>query len=334
MTAVTDTSRNGVEHPDSCSATLDADQGAAASSRSSSSAPSNRWIDGAHNRSTIKGFYGAGGEDASRAEAFELDAGEPAVLLGTDTGPNPAEYLLHALAACLTTSIVYVAAARKVQLTAVESTLDRRHGRARRARPRRRAAQRLRAHPRVASASTGDAPDEKLREVVERAQAALGRLRHGHQRRARRRRGRHRLTLRTAGPSRPPHPTGDPHVRTHRQDRGRRAPGARSPRRSPRSSRRRAARARPRGVVPARGRRRAQARRLLQRADPGRARRPRGHVRPRRRRRLEPPGPRRRVGRDRRQHAPRPRCSTSCGAGSAAAAAGDAPAGRRLRPPR
>ena len=62
-------------------------------------------------------------EDTSRGEAFDLDAGEPAILLGTDTGPNPAEYLLHALAACLTTSLVYVAAARKVRLTSVESTL-------------------------------------------------------------------------------------------------------------------------------------------------------------------------------------------------------------------
>jgi uncharacterized OsmC-like protein len=47
---------------------------------------------------------------------------KPAILTGTDTGANPAEYLLHALAACLTTSIVDVAAARKVQLTSVEST--------------------------------------------------------------------------------------------------------------------------------------------------------------------------------------------------------------------
>src|SRR5918995_518113 len=83
----------------------------------------NHWVDGAHNRSTIKDFYGAGQEDTSRTEAFAVDAGEPAILLGTDTGPNPAEYLLHALAACLTTSIVYVAAARKVRLTSVESTL-------------------------------------------------------------------------------------------------------------------------------------------------------------------------------------------------------------------
>ena len=49
----------------------------------------NRWIAGAHNTGTIREFYGAGQEDASRAEAFEVDAGEPAVLCGTDTGPNP-----------------------------------------------------------------------------------------------------------------------------------------------------------------------------------------------------------------------------------------------------
>ena len=77
-----------------------------------------------HNRSTIKDFYAACGEDTTRTEAFTLDAGEPAILLGTDEGPNPAEYLLHALAACVTTSLVYSAAARKVKLTMVESTLE------------------------------------------------------------------------------------------------------------------------------------------------------------------------------------------------------------------
>jgi uncharacterized OsmC-like protein len=127
----------------------------------------NRWIDGAHNQTTIKGFHGAGQEDGSRAQAFVIDAGEPAILLGTDTGPNPAEHLLHALAACLTTSIVYVAAARKVHLREVESTLegdmdlqgalglsdDYRNG-----------FTRIRATFRV----KGDASAEKLREVVER----------------------------------------------------------------------------------------------------------------------------------------------------------------------
>src|SRR3954447_22923429 len=76
----------------------------------------NRWLGGAHNRSTIQGFYGAGREDDSRAEAFVLEADEPAVLLGPDTGATPAEHPLRALAACLTTTLVYVAAARKVPL--------------------------------------------------------------------------------------------------------------------------------------------------------------------------------------------------------------------------
>jgi uncharacterized OsmC-like protein len=129
----------------------------------------NRWIDGAHNRTTIRDFYAANQEDTSRAAEFVLDAGEPAILLGTDTGPNPAEYLLHALAACLTTSLVYVAAARGVHLTEVESTLagdmdvqgalglddEYRNGFE---------------HIRVTFRVRGDAPEEKLREVVERAQ--------------------------------------------------------------------------------------------------------------------------------------------------------------------
>ena len=84
----------------------------------------NRWLGGAHNRSTIKGFYAAGGEDGSRDAAFELDAGEPPILIGENEAPNPAEQLMHALAACLTTSLVYVAAARGIRLTRVESRLE------------------------------------------------------------------------------------------------------------------------------------------------------------------------------------------------------------------
>jgi uncharacterized OsmC-like protein len=129
----------------------------------------NHWIEGAHNRTTIRDFYAANQEDTSRAAEFVIDAGEPAILLGTDTGPNPAEHLLHALAACLTTSLVYVAAVRGVHLTEVESTLegdmdvrgalglsdDYRNG-----------FEQIRVSFRV----KGDAPEEKLREVVARAQ--------------------------------------------------------------------------------------------------------------------------------------------------------------------
>ena len=84
----------------------------------------NRWIDGGHNRSTIRGFYGCGAEDTTRTEPFVLDADEPPVLLGEDKGANPVECVLHALAACLTTSMVYHAAARGIAIEAVDSRLE------------------------------------------------------------------------------------------------------------------------------------------------------------------------------------------------------------------
>jgi uncharacterized OsmC-like protein len=130
----------------------------------------NRWIDGPHTRSVIQGFYGAGQEDATRELPFVVDASEPPVLFGHNEAPNPAEYVLHALAGCMTLTIVNVAAARKVTLTEVGSTLtgvldargatglddSLRNG-----------------FERISVAFTikGDAPPEKLQELVERAKA-------------------------------------------------------------------------------------------------------------------------------------------------------------------
>ena len=85
---------------------------------------SNTWISGGHNRSTIKSFYGVGAEDTVRTRAFMIDAAEPPVLLGDDQAPNPVEFVLHALAACLTTSLVYHAAARGIRIESLESQLD------------------------------------------------------------------------------------------------------------------------------------------------------------------------------------------------------------------
>ena len=130
----------------------------------------NRWIAGTHSRSTIHDFWGAGAEDSSRATPFEVDASEPPVLLGHNEAPNPAEFLLHALAGCLTLTIVNVAAARKVTLTEVSSTLtgvldargalglddNYRNGFS---------------QIRIAFSVKGDAPAEKLQEIVERAKA-------------------------------------------------------------------------------------------------------------------------------------------------------------------
>jgi len=84
----------------------------------------NRWIDGGHNRTTIKGFYGAGQEDTSRTQPFVLDADEPPVLLGENQAPNAGEYVLHALAACLTGTMVYHAAARGIVLDGLECTVE------------------------------------------------------------------------------------------------------------------------------------------------------------------------------------------------------------------
>src|SRR5215813_6032620 len=69
----------------------------------------NEWTDGSQNRSIMNDFHGAG-QHMRRPQPFTLHADEPLVLLGRDEAPNPAEYLLSALAACVTTSLVYHAA--------------------------------------------------------------------------------------------------------------------------------------------------------------------------------------------------------------------------------
>jgi uncharacterized OsmC-like protein len=83
----------------------------------------NKWINGGHNHTTIKNFHGVQ-QEHDHASPFELDADEPPLLLGEDIGPNPVEYALTALAACVTTALVYHAAAKGIKLNAVESRLE------------------------------------------------------------------------------------------------------------------------------------------------------------------------------------------------------------------
>lgn len=83
----------------------------------------NRWINGGENRSTIKEFFGAGAEDTSRRQAWEFTNGEPPVLLGTNEGANPVEFLLHALAGCVTTTTVLHAAARGIAIRSLSTEL-------------------------------------------------------------------------------------------------------------------------------------------------------------------------------------------------------------------
>jgi uncharacterized OsmC-like protein len=84
----------------------------------------NAWINGGENRSTIKGFYGAGGEDDSRTAPFVFTNGEPPVLLGANEGANPVEFLLHALAGCVTTTTVLHAAARGIHIEELSTELE------------------------------------------------------------------------------------------------------------------------------------------------------------------------------------------------------------------
>ena len=84
----------------------------------------NDWVSGTHNRSVIQGFYGAGQEDTSRPEPFAYDADHPAVLVGSNQGPTPVEFLLHAIAACLTAGLANIAAARGITLRRVSSTVE------------------------------------------------------------------------------------------------------------------------------------------------------------------------------------------------------------------
>ena len=84
----------------------------------------NRWINGGENRSTIQGFYGAGQEDSSRTEPFEFVNGEPPVLLGNNEGANPVEFLLHALAGCVTTTLVLHATARGIRIDSVSTEME------------------------------------------------------------------------------------------------------------------------------------------------------------------------------------------------------------------
>lgn len=84
----------------------------------------NQWICGSENRSTIRDFYGAGQEDTSRRSAFEFTNGEPPVLLGHNEGANPVEFLLHALAGCITTTTVLHATARGIHIRSLSTELE------------------------------------------------------------------------------------------------------------------------------------------------------------------------------------------------------------------
>ncbi len=80
----------------------------------------NRWVSGGENETVISDYYGAC-QEHSRNEPFRLVNDEPPELLGRDRAPNPVEYVLHAMAGCITTSLVAHAAARGIRIDEVET---------------------------------------------------------------------------------------------------------------------------------------------------------------------------------------------------------------------
>jgi uncharacterized OsmC-like protein len=84
----------------------------------------NEWMGCGHNRSMVKNFYGAGQEQTDRPKPFMLEADEPPMLLGQDKGANPVEHLLHAITSCVTTALVYHAAAKGIRIEALESRTE------------------------------------------------------------------------------------------------------------------------------------------------------------------------------------------------------------------
>jgi uncharacterized OsmC-like protein len=121
MTMTDSPIRNGVDTA-TLFATLDAVKAAPEAAKFQFRA-SNRWVSGTHSQGTMHGFFGVG-EERTHEQSFTYDVDHPKVLVGADNGPTPVEYVLHALAACLTAGLANIAAARGVELTEVTSTVE------------------------------------------------------------------------------------------------------------------------------------------------------------------------------------------------------------------
>lgn len=166
-TATAPVTRNGVDVA-GLFATLDAVKAAPQAAQFQFRAH-NEWVTGTHSRSSISDFFGVG-EERVHDQTFVFDGDHPVVVGGQDAGPTPVEFVLHALASCLTAGIANIAAARKVTLSEVRATVsgdidlngilglnpDVRNGYQ---------------QVTVNFAVKGDAPDSVLREIVEQSRA-------------------------------------------------------------------------------------------------------------------------------------------------------------------
>lgn len=159
--------RNGVDTPNLL-ATINAVAGQPELAKFRFTA-TNQWVEGTHSQTTMLNFEGAGGAHEHK-KAYTADGDHPAVLCGADNGPTPIEWVLHALASCITAGIGNIAAVRGVTLYELESVIEGdidlrgilglsdevRNGFS---------------NIRVSFKIKGDAPQEKLEQIVEQGRA-------------------------------------------------------------------------------------------------------------------------------------------------------------------
>ena len=82
-----------------------------------------KWVNGTHSKSSVKGFFGLGEEQAHKTE-FTFEADHPEVFAAEDNGATPVELVLAGLASCLTAGVASVAQMRDIQLKSVTATLE------------------------------------------------------------------------------------------------------------------------------------------------------------------------------------------------------------------
>lgn len=82
----------------------------------------NQWIDGGLSQTQVKDFFAGNAEDVTRKNGFIINADEPIIAAGQDSAPNAMEFLLHALASCLTGTLIYHAAVRGIKIEAIKSS--------------------------------------------------------------------------------------------------------------------------------------------------------------------------------------------------------------------
>jgi uncharacterized OsmC-like protein len=82
-----------------------------------------KWVNGTHSHSSVKGFFGLGGEQAHKTE-FTFEADHPEIFASEDHGATPVELVLAGLASCLTAGVASVAQMRDIQLKSVTATLE------------------------------------------------------------------------------------------------------------------------------------------------------------------------------------------------------------------